>query len=264
MSPREQRDVRSVGRYPTTLPDHQSERDVAYGEGLGAYFDNSIGDTIDKLQNFAKYVPQPALNRFLCRHLLFQKILKVHGSILECGVHLGGGVMSWAQLSAIYEPLNHGRKIVGFDTFQGFANVHAKDRAGNSPRRIDKGSLSAPALDDLREAVRLYDLGRTLAHIPKIELVAGDACETIPKYLADNPHLVIALLYLDFDVYEPTKIALQHLLPRMPRGALLAFDELGVRQWPGETLAAHEVVGLQNLKLRRLPHHPQISYAVLE
>src|SRR5262249_414999 len=264
MSSREQRDVKSVGRYPTTLPEHQSERDVAYGEGLADYFDKSVGDTIDKLQNFAKYVPQPALNRFLCRHLLFQKILKVPGSIPECGVHLGGGLMSWAQLSAIYEPLNHGRKIVGFDTFQGFAKIHEKDRAGNLPEGVAKGFFAAPALDDLREAVRLYDLGRTLAHIPKVELVAGDACETIPKYLADNPHLVIAMLYLDFDLYEPTKLALQEFLPRMPKGALLAFDELGVRQWPGETLAAVEVVGLQNLKLRRLPHHPQISYAVIE
>jgi Macrocin-O-methyltransferase (TylF) len=251
-----------VGRYPTSLPDNQTAQDEAYGEGLAAYFDKSIGDTIDKLRNFPKYVPQPELNRFLCRHVLFQKILEVHGSILECGVHLGGGLMSWAQFSAIYEPLNHVRKIVGFDTFQGFASVHEKDRAGNLP--IEKGSLSAPALDDLREAVRLYDLGRTIAHISKVELVAGDACETIPKYLVDNPHLVIALLYLDFDVYEPTKIALQKFLPRMPKGAVLAFDELGIRQWPGETLAAVEVVGLQNLKLRRLPHHPQISYAVLE
>jgi len=260
----ERRDVKLVGRYPTTLPGNQTAQDEAYGEGLAAYFDNSIGDTVDKLLNFPKYVPQPALNRFLCRHLLFQRILKVHGSILECGVHLGGGLMSWAQLSAIYEPLNHVRKIIGFDTFQGFATVHEKDRTGTSSEPVGKGALAAPALDDLREAVRLYDLGRTLAHIPKVDLVAGDACETIPKYLGDNPHLVIALLYLDFDVYEPTKTALQTFLPRMPKGAVLVFDELAVQQWPGETLAAVEVVGLHNLKLRRIPHHPQISYTVLE
>ena len=34
------------------------------------------------------------------------------------------------------------------------------------------------------------------------------------------------MLYLDFDLYAPTKAALETFLPRMPKGAILAFDEL--------------------------------------
>jgi hypothetical protein len=45
------------------------------------------------------------------------------------------------------------------------------------------------------------------------------------------------LLYLDFDVYEPTKAAIEALRPHMPKGAAIVFDELYSRQWPGETLA---------------------------
>jgi len=50
----------------------------------------------------------------------------------------------------------------------------------------------------------------------------------------------------------------------MPKGAIVAFDELNVDHWPGETQAVFEAVGLNNLKIRRFPYHPQISYAVLE
>lgn len=31
---------------------------------------------------------------------------------------------------------------------------------------------------------------------------------TIPQFAADNQHVVVALLYLDFDVYRPTKVFL--------------------------------------------------------
>jgi hypothetical protein len=79
----------------------------------------------------------------------------------------------------------------------------------------------------------------------------------------EHPHLVVALLYLDFDLYEPTLAAIQTLLPRMPKGAILAFDELNKDKWPGETLAAIEGVGLTSLRLRRFPFDSLMSYAVI-
>ncbi len=75
---------------------------------------------------------------------------------------------------------------------------------------------------------------------------------------------MVALLYLDFDLYEPTKIAIQTLLPRMPKGSLLVFDELDQAAWPGETLAVLETVGLHNLRIERFPFTPQLSFAVIE
>ena len=56
-----------------------------------------------------------------------------------------------------------------------------------------------------------------MPHIPKIELVKGDVRKTIPKYIKDNPHLIVSLLYLDLDLYEPTRAALRNFIPRMPK-----------------------------------------------
>jgi hypothetical protein len=88
--------------------------------------------------------------------------------------------------------------------------------------------------------------------------------QTIPPFLEENPHLLVSLLFLDMDLYEPTKVALEKFLPRMPRGAVLAFDELDNPMWPGETLAALDAVGVRNLKLQRMDWDPYISFAVLE
>jgi hypothetical protein len=93
--------------------------------------------------------------------------------------------------------------------------------------------------------------------------VKGDVTETNPQFVKEHPHLVVSLLFIDLDLYEPTKAALEHFLPRMPKGSVLAFDELDNPQWPGETLAAIEQAGFGKLELRRMEWDPYISYAVL-
>ncbi len=246
-----------------TDPRTQTTNDREFVSGLEQYFGAALGSNVDKLRNFAKYVPRQAMAQFLAKHELFKLALGVHGHILECGVFLGGGLMTWAQLSAIYEPVNHVRRIVGFDTFSGFPGLTAKDKGDNLDHARERG-LSCSAFDDLKESIRLYDLNRPVGHVPRVELVVGDALQTIPEYAKNNRHLVVALLYLDFDLYEPTRIALETFLPRMPKGAVLAFDELNQAAWPGETLAVLEAVGLRNLRIQRFPTTPQLSYAVLE
>lgn len=88
--------------------------------------------------------------------------------------------------------------------------------------------------------------------------------KTIPKYIKDNPHLIVSLLYLDLDLYEPTKIALHNFMPRMPKGSIMVFDEINVDQWPGETLAVLDEIGISNLRIKRFEFAPLISYAVIE
>jgi hypothetical protein len=244
-------------------PSRQTDNDREFARRMEAYFTSSLGTSVDKLRNFAKFVPRQTLSLFLAKHALFERVLGVHGHIIECGVFLGGGLMTWAQLSAIYEPVNHVRRVVAFDTFTGFVSLHAKDR-GEALDYAVEGGLATHAYDDLQECIRLYDLNRPVGHIPRVELVVGDAARTIPEYVSRNPQLVVAMLYLDFDLYEPTKVAIETLLPRMPKGAALVFDELNQAAWPGETLAVLETIGLRNLRLQRFPFTPQLSYAVLE
>lgn len=240
----------------------QTEADRRYAEELNHYWEQSPGTNVDRLRNFAKFVPRQALSLFLAKNELFQRVLRVHGHIVECGVFLGGGLMTWAQLSAVYEPVNHTRRIVGFDTFTGFVGLAEEDAGGALPY-AEPGGLATNAYEDVREAARLYDLNRPIGHIPRIELVQGDALETMPQYVEENPHLVVAMLYLDFDLYEPTKAALDTFVPRMPKGAVIAFDELNQAAWPGETLAVLESVGIRQLRIERSPLTPALSYAVL-
>ncbi len=246
-----------------TEPARTRKQEIDWRSRAGEYFDGSIGTTIEKLQNFAKYVPTQDLRKFICRAELFRKVLHVHGSIIECGVLYGGGLMTWAQLSEIFEPLNHTRNIIGFDTFEGFVKVSPKDCPGKATQ-CKPGGLAIDSFRDLLRCIELYDQSRFLGHIPKVRLVKGDVAETLPAFLEQYPHLVVSLLWLDFDLYEPTAAALEMLVPRIPKGGIIAFDELNHEMWPGETIAVMEKIGLTNLRIRRFPFGGTVSYAVVQ
>jgi hypothetical protein len=229
------------------------------GRNLARIFESSGDSLEEKLENFPKYVRRQKLKRFLALYEVFKLALPVKGSVVDCGVYKGFSLMSWAKLSAMLEPENLTRRIYGFDTFRGFPTSSSQD--GNSTSTPQPGELASDSHDELLELIAEFDRDRFLGHIQKVYLVRGDMSATIPEFVADNPHLVVSLLFLDADLFEATGAALRHFVPRMPRGAVIAFDELDNPQWPGETLALLDEIGIGKLRLRRMEWDPYISWA---
>lgn len=210
--------------------------------------------------------------RFLSLYELYKRILPIKGAIVELGVGAGSHLQAFLVLRRLLEPW-HARPIIGFDTFGGgIPNVSDHDQPpadvaleGATVGAVDYGDVR-PALE--AEAKRLsdvYELPTSFHHEgPTFELVRGDIAETVPDFLDRRPHLVVALLSLDADVYAPTKTGLEWLVPRMPRGAIILFDEVGAMRWPGETVALDKWCGIRNLRLERLPWERDQCFAVLE
>ncbi len=245
-------------------PKNQSADDRAQFVAIADFFQADGIPLIEKIDAFPKYATRQSIAKFLTKYELFRRILNVNGSIVECGVLHGAGLLAWAKLSSILEPTNHTRKVIGFDTFSGFPSIHPNDVATGTSSHLRVGGLKGSSFESVSKAVSVYDMNRPLPHIPKVEIIKGDIIETAPQYILQNRHIVVSLLYLDLDLYAPTKVALQTFLPRMPKGALVCFDELNAKMFPGETLAADEVMLLEDLRIERFPFDPYVSYAVLE
>jgi hypothetical protein len=225
-------------------------------------FEDSNCPTFEKLENFSKYVRRQKIARFICQYEIFKRQIDVKGSIVECGVHNGGGLMSWAHFSTILEPYNYHREIVGFDTFEGFPDVASQDGSGENARK-GAFSVSYDSYDEITSCISEFDKNRFINEKRKVSLVKGDANLTIPKYLNENQHLLVSLLYLDFDIYQPTVTALKHLLPRIPKGGIIAFDEAHNPNWPGETIALLEQLDIKQHKLECIEFEPNISFIQL-
>ena len=231
---------------------------------LESLFLDAINSELNEpLEDFPVYVRRQKLTRLFALYEIFKKIKNIKGSIIECGIHGGFGLFSWAKMSSILEPLNLMRRIYGFDTFEGFTKINVEDSSKYS-KHIKSGDLANASFENLNKAKSIYDSTRPLGHVNKINIIKGDACKTIPNFIEDNPHILVSLLFLDFDLYEPTKVAIENFLPRMPKGSIIAFDELDNPLWPGETIAMIELTKSKKLKLERMDFDPYISYAIIE
>lgn len=240
----------------------QTEVERTVGPEIARLFESSADSTEVRLANFPRYARRAHITRFIALYELFKLVLPVKGSVVECGVFRGFSLMTWAKLGAVLEPNNLTRRVYGFDSFSGFTDVSQKDSPETTGVRT--GDLASAVESELRELIVQFDRDRFLGHIPKLSLITGDLLETLPKFLAENPHLVVSLLFLDADLYEPTKLALELLLPRMPKGSIVAFDELDNPLWPGECQAVLDTVGINKLRLERLDFDPYIGFARIE
>lgn len=215
-----------------------------------------------KFSNFPNYTRRQVLAKFLAKYELFKKVLKIKGNIIECGVHEGGGLFSWAHFSTILEPYNYHRQIIGFDTFEGFKNLSKIDKK-NPLTKTRTFKEKYNTYENIISCKKEFDKNRFLNNKEKIVLVKGLAEQTIKTYLKKNKHTVISLVYIDFDLFKPALIALKNFIPLMPKGSIIAFDEVNNPDWPGETEAMLKSLKINENKLSCLEFEPNISYIEL-
>ncbi len=216
------------------------------------------------VDHFPLFIKREQLSYYIAKIELVKKIAGIKGSVIECGVFKGSSLLLMAKLFSVFEPYGIHRRIVGFDTFTGFPSSSDIDKKGQKDKnKYRKNYLGNVNLKNIKNSIKLFNKHRPNGHISKIELIKGDATKTIPKFIGKNSHTLISLLYLDFDLFEPTRIALKHFLPRMSKGSIIAFDQLNQKRWKGETVALIRTLNLNKYKLKQFSFEPNISYIEL-
>jgi hypothetical protein len=219
---------------------------------------NSIPEELI-LDNIGLFVRRQTLSRILLMDSLYKRIVDKHGVIMEFGVFFGQNLSLFSSLRGIHEPFNYNRKIIGFDTFEGFPEIAEQD---GKHEIINEGSYSVSKGYELvlSDILSIHERNSPLSHINKFELIKGDAAKTLSVYLDENPETIISFAYFDFDIYFPTKKCLELIIPHLTKGSILAFDELNCHAFPGETLAYNEILGLNNYVLNRDKDNPYVSW----
>ena len=215
------------------------------------------------LINIGLFEKRQDFSRQLFLHELYKKALGVHGVIMEFGTRWGQNLVTLTNLRGILEPYNYTRKIIGFDTFEGFPNINKHD--GAAPQ-VKKGAFSVTNGYEnyLKKIINYHESESPLNHIKKTEIIKGNASVKLAEYLKNNPETIIAMAYFDFDIYQPTKDCLELIKPYITKGTVLGFDELNDAQFPGETVAVREVFGLNRYAIHRNIYSGKQSYLVID
>jgi hypothetical protein len=214
------------------------------------------------LVNLGMYMRSSSLAKIIFLQEIYLQILDIPGSVMIFGAWWGQDLVVFESLRAIYEPYNYTRRLIAFDTFNGYTSSSDKDK----PSAVTAGgNYSTPKnyetyLDSL---MSYHQSENAMPHIKKYDIIKGDAVTTTPQFLADHPETLVSLAYFDMALYEPTKTALSAILPRLVKGSVLAFDELNAQEYPGETKAVLETLDLKHCTIKRSKVLPDRTYIII-
>lgn len=226
-------------------------------------FQNTPLPTDQLLVNFPLYMRSSAVAKLLYINELYQHIIRVPGVIMEFGCWWGANMALCESLRAIYEPYNYTRKVIGFDTFNGYSGISSKDGDG---KHIADGnySVSEDYVGHLSQILDYHQEENVGSNVKKYEIKKGDAAKKLVEYLEDHPETIIALAYFDMQLYKPTKLCLEAIKPHLTKGSVIAMDELNNWEFPGETIAFNEALGIGNYRLIRSQFLPDRTYLIIE
>jgi len=200
-------------------------------------------DALTAVKHFPVLSRRQALKRFLAHVELFKMTLDIPGDIVELGVFRGLGLFTWANLLEAYCIGDRTKIVYGFDNWRGFSGLSPEDSLPTRDvGKVVGGFDSGAYLEEVEDAIAIFDSDRFIPAKPRIKLVQGEIETTVPQFVELNPGVRFSLAHFDCDLYRPTKVALAALWDRISRGGVLVFDEYGIPDWPGETAAVDEFI----------------------
>jgi len=162
----------------------------------------------------------------------------ISGDIVECGVWRGGSMMAAA--GELLRQGDRSRRLWLYDTYAGMTEPTAEDvEAGTGVSAAEMLSTT-----DVGDGNNVWcvagradveaNMRSTGYPMDQVTLVEGDVAQTL---LSSAPSS-IALLRLDTDWYESTKVGLEVLYPTLAVGGVCILDDYG--HWEGARKAVDE------------------------
>ena len=208
------------------------------------------------------FMRSSAVAKMLFLNELYDLIIDKPGVIVEFGTWWGQNLVVFENLRALREPFNASRRVIGFDTFEGYANISDKDRRSDT---ITEGGykVSGGYESYLDALLQYHEENSVLKNLRKTELIKGDVVSTAPAYFQQHPEMIVSLAYFDMALYEPSKAAFEAIRAHLISGSVVMLDEFNSREYPGETVAFREVMGDLDFDFRKSRYMTDRTIAVL-
>ena len=137
-------------------------------------------------------------------------------------------------------PLDRGRKLYGFDDFEGF-NRKVENFEENAVKYINEhsGNFIAPG-DVINKLIDIKNSDNLIPDHKRVKLYKGNISTVWEDFREENPGVRFCLACVDFNVYQPTKFMLNEINNLIVKGGIIVLRGYGVKPWEGESKAVDE------------------------
>jgi hypothetical protein len=218
----------------------------------------------EKERSLGLFLRGSLLARILAIADIYRLIVDLPGAILDVGTWRGQTAVVCENLRAIFEPLHFNRRIVCFDTFEGYKGFSDKDQATELHKDGTYALSGTDYAEFLRRLLVLHEKSNAMGHNHgKHKVIKGDCRETIARFFADNPSEYVALAFFDVNSYEPTEKAFDEIWARLVPGGVTAFWQLTRNTIPAEArVYAEKILARYPHTLHRSATYPGLCYLV--
>ena len=208
------------------IRDALGKRGLTLQREYGADFSSSTVETIQAVRPYTMTTVERI--EAVCSATEYVLRYDIPGAFVESGVWKGGSSMA-AALTLVKNGVAD-REMYLYDTFEGIPAPGEHDALIGSDHesmrtwweKENSKPGEAPWLEAPVDQVRAA-MGSTGYDLDRVHLIPGLVQDTIPATAPEQ----IALLRLDTDWYESTKVELEVLFPRLSPGGVLIVDDYG-------------------------------------
>lgn len=172
--------------------------------------------------------------------------LDLDGVIVEAGVGEGFGLGFWLKLQDFF---GDKREVWAIDSFSGFSQPHAFDNLNEKRIRYLNDKYGKYSQDYVKGYLR--NIQSSPSSIKRTTFIEG----YVPAIFSTLPDARIALLNLDFDLYEPIKASLEYFWDKMEVGGIILLDEydhdFDQEKWRGAKIAIDDFCKTNSTELQR-------------
>lgn len=210
-------------RHATTFSQHEGRR-YAYESVLIAdgYAPWALDETFSPVWEAARDSTLVDVYRCYELYQLVREVAAIDGDIVEVGVWRGGTGVVLASAAKRWKP---GATVWLCDTFSGVTKAGRFDSVYNGGEHGDTSFERVAAL-------------MSKLSLDQCEILAGVFPEQSAARIGDRR---VSLCHIDVDVYQSASDILRWLLPRMPHGGVVVFDDYGFSSCKGITRLVEEV-----------------------
>ena len=250
-------------KHESSVITYSSNEAVEARKELFNLLKNYPGTEEETERSLGLFIRGSLLARIFAIRELYEQVVDLPGIIIDLGTWRGQTAVICENLRAIFEPLHFNRRIICFDTFEGYVGFSEEDKATNL-HKDGTYSTGGDYTEVLEKLLLLHETSNAMGHINnKHKVIKGDCMITLPTFFKENPNEFVSLAFFDVNAFNPTLKSFEAIYERLVPNGIVAFWQLTRNVVPAEgKVYTTNILDKYNHQIHRSKFYPGLCYII--